>query len=221
MMKQNSGERERARIHAVAREYRGRGYEVTIEPSRMDLPDFLGDFRPDLIAKGRDETVVVEVKTRSSLSGDRDLRALSEVIDRKPGWRFELIVTNPRGEIVMSKEARVPNKEVLLARLSQADRLVGIGQLEASMLLAWSAAEGFLRMLGEREGLALEKRSSLYILKKLYSIGLLEERLYELLMMSMKIRNSLVHGLDVSGIDPNVIRELTNNIHRGLKETFG
>lgn len=60
----------------------------------------------------------------------------------------------------------------------------------------------------------------LSILKKLYSIGLLEEQLYELLTMSMKTRNSLVHGLAVSGIDARVVRELVDTVRRGLKEAF-
>jgi hypothetical protein len=57
-------------IAKVADEYRRRGYDVAVKPSGADLPDFLGDFKPDLIARNGTESVVVEVKvgTRTSVA---------------------------------------------------------------------------------------------------------------------------------------------------------
>ncbi|MFB0506541.1 MAG: hypothetical protein ACETWT_07405 [Thermodesulfobacteriota bacterium] len=59
------------RIEAVAREYRKKGYDVTIEPSSHELPSFLQGFRPDIIARGENEIVIIEVKTQSTLSESR------------------------------------------------------------------------------------------------------------------------------------------------------
>lgn len=39
-----------ARIGEIAKEYRERGYRVTLEPDVDVRPGFLADFRPDLIA---------------------------------------------------------------------------------------------------------------------------------------------------------------------------
>jgi len=63
----NSNERERQRLISVASEYERQGYEVKLQPSRTDLPAFLAGFEPDLIATGKGETVVVQVKKRTEL----------------------------------------------------------------------------------------------------------------------------------------------------------
>src|SRR5215813_7473808 len=61
---------ERQRARALAEEYRSRGYEVIEEPSPAQLPDFLSGYCPDLLVRKGDEAIVVEVKSRSSLSKD-------------------------------------------------------------------------------------------------------------------------------------------------------
>jgi hypothetical protein len=41
--------RERQRAHAIAEEYRSRGYEVIEQPSPEQLPEFLAGYRPNLL----------------------------------------------------------------------------------------------------------------------------------------------------------------------------
>lgn len=50
------------RVQELTREYRDRGYEVTVEPGPGQLPGSLSQFRPDLVALKSDDSVVVEVK---------------------------------------------------------------------------------------------------------------------------------------------------------------
>ncbi len=59
---------ERERLIKLAEEYRDKGYEILIHPNLEDLPDFLRNYRPDMIARREDEAVVIEVKSRSSLN---------------------------------------------------------------------------------------------------------------------------------------------------------
>ncbi len=56
---------ERERLLKLAEEYRDRGYEISIHPNSEDLPDFLRNYRPDMIARREDDAVVIEVKSRS------------------------------------------------------------------------------------------------------------------------------------------------------------
>ena len=69
--------------------------EILIHPNPEDLPDFLRNYRPDMIARRKDEAVVIEVKSRSSLnsSSTQYLPNLAQVIEQHPGWRFELVIT--------------------------------------------------------------------------------------------------------------------------------
>jgi hypothetical protein len=50
MMSTSVAERERRRLASVAAEYEQRGYEVKLQPTAGDLPEFLVGFKPDLIA---------------------------------------------------------------------------------------------------------------------------------------------------------------------------
>lgn len=89
---------EHRRILKLAREYRKEGYDVTVYPEAEELPDTLSKYPLDLIAKGDDQIIAVEVRTRESLTlnGSQDLRRMAETITELPGWMFELVVTNPR-----------------------------------------------------------------------------------------------------------------------------
>ena len=52
----------RQQLQEIAAEYESRGYDVLVEPSPEELPEFLTGFHPDLVARGPNESVVVEVK---------------------------------------------------------------------------------------------------------------------------------------------------------------
>ncbi len=89
---------EHRRVLSLAREYRHEGYDVTVYPQATELPAALSKCPLDLIARGADQVIAVEVRTRESLTlnGLEDLRRMTEKIKEIPGWIFELVVTNPR-----------------------------------------------------------------------------------------------------------------------------
>ncbi|MEM9117201.1 MAG: hypothetical protein AAGD09_04885 [Cyanobacteria bacterium P01_F01_bin.56] len=89
---------EHRRVLKLAREYRSEGYDVTVYPQATELPETLSKCPLDLIAKGADKVIAIEVRTRESLTlnGFEDLRRIAEKIKDMPDWIFELVVTNPR-----------------------------------------------------------------------------------------------------------------------------
>jgi hypothetical protein len=91
MTPETANERQRQRLVSIASEYEGQGYEVKLQPAPDDLPDFLSALKPDLIATGKGETVVVDMKTRDELSNENSVAALEAALRNRPGWRFELI----------------------------------------------------------------------------------------------------------------------------------
>ena len=131
-------------IAKVAEDYRRRGYDVDVEPSGPSLPEFLGEYRPDLIARGSAETVVVGVKVGTQMSVAERLRDVVEQINRQPGWRFSLVFVNPEhpDQLTEAKPAPLP---LLEERAKTADDLFQADQKEAAFLLLWSAVEGTLR----------------------------------------------------------------------------
>lgn len=89
---------EHRRLLRLAREYSRAGYEVMLYPVDEDLPQVLEGCSIGLVAKGKEEVVVADVRSRHNLTlnGSADLRQLAEKVETLPGWEFNLIVTNPR-----------------------------------------------------------------------------------------------------------------------------
>lgn len=89
---------EHRRLLKLAREYRRDGYSVVVYPVDDELPQVLKGCSIGLIAKGDEDVVVADVRSRPNLTlnGPADLRRLAEKVETLPGWQFNLVVTNPR-----------------------------------------------------------------------------------------------------------------------------
>jgi Holliday junction resolvase len=76
---------ERERLLQLAESYKSKGYEVILNPSAEDLPDFLDAYHPDMVVHCGNENVVVQVKSRFSLANSSSyLRDLANVIEQHP-----------------------------------------------------------------------------------------------------------------------------------------
>jgi hypothetical protein len=188
-------------IAKVAEEYRQRGYKVEVEPKGPGVPEFLGGFQPDLIARGAGESVVVEVKVGTRTSVAERLRDIAERVNRQPGWRFSLVFVNPDRPDQLSESQPAP-LSVLQERAQNAEALLQAGQREAAFLILWSALEGLLRLLGDRAHLPLASLPPSTLIRELYSAGEINREQFESLMRLLPIRNHLVHGFgSQEGVD--------------------
>jgi Holliday junction resolvase len=82
---------EHSKIRQVAKDYEKNGYKVIIEPRGSDIPTFIKNYQPDLIATSDKDNVVVEVKTRTDFATIERLRDIADIINKRENWRFELI----------------------------------------------------------------------------------------------------------------------------------
>jgi hypothetical protein len=89
---------EHRRLLKLAREYREKGYSVTVYPSPEKLPAALANYSLGLIAVNGKKVIAAEVRTKENLrlNGSQDIRKISESVQNLSGWEFELVVTNPR-----------------------------------------------------------------------------------------------------------------------------
>jgi HEPN domain-containing protein len=78
--------------------------------------------------------------------------------------------------------------------LQQASRLLGLGNQEAAILLAWAAVEGQLRGLARREEISLPRPDTLTLLRQLVSLGLVDREQYRKLTDAYKARSAVAHG---------------------------
>lgn len=197
----------------VAEEYRQEGYEVVLQPTPSSLPDFLRGYRPDLLARKADESMIVEVKAGSATPQSDRFRDLARAVNGQPGWRFELVVRN--APPVSEPDAPAAERPSLTGpdaarAVAGAEDLVGSGRPEAALLWAWSAAEATLRLLASAEGVSTRRHDPAYLLKQLALEGAITREDYEVLMRAFRTRNAVAHGFrPEEGLElEHLVREL-------------
>lgn len=210
-MKNDFTELERRRLAELAREYRNRGYTVVTDPTKDQLPAFLSMFQPDMIARNAQESVVFLVKSQKTLAASPELDGIARAVQDKPGWRFDLVVTNPREKVGLATASdHLLNRAEVLTRLQESRELSAQEHGEAAFLLAWSATEAVLRTLAVKEKVSPERSTSEAITKNLFAYGLLDREQYETLLEGVKVRNSFVHGYQ----DPPAYAALLNKLQQ-------
>ena len=209
---------ERERLLKLGEEYREKGYEVFFHPNSEDLPDFLNHYRPDMIVRRGEENVVIEVKSRSSLnsSSNQDLRNLAQAVEKYPGWRFELVMTNPE-DIMYSLKAEGSLQEHEIESQLQVTRQLITQHPESAILYSWSLVEATLRLIAQKEELSLQKFDPLYLVKQLAIEGVISKSEYQLLMNALLLRNSIAHGFKTTQITQNSVYELIELTEQLLK----
>ena len=201
---------ERERLLKLAQEYQEKGYEVLPYPSREDLPEFLKKYRycPDMIAYGEKESVVVEIRSRAALKTSlKQLQALAKEIEITPGWRFELVMTNPEDETYSSKVERSLKQNEIESQLQAVSQLSS-QHLESAFLFCWSLVEATLRLLAEQEFGILQRVDRLYLIKQLATEGVISRTDYKLLMNALSLRNAIAHGFKTTELSSTILSEL-------------
>ncbi len=196
--------RERRKTLLLAGEYEERGFRVDVQPQGERLPKFLREsrYRPDLIVEGHGESIVIEVISRESVERLRELSDVSETIERQPGWRFMVVMTNPRSP--RERDFPVPLAELddlreavrRVEKLHEQFRNGEAGYEQAVLLLAWTVVEGALRMYlytGKRRQVQVQLGQSL--VRDAVMLGFVELEDGEFLDRMASVRNRVAHGV--------------------------
>jgi len=179
-------------LDRVTERYRSEGYEIIRAAGKGHLPIEIDHLRDsvDLIAHRGDEWVVIEVKRRDEFY---DINPLAIAIQRNlPEWRYDLVVYPPDGVDGIQLEAGEPS--------SESQELLGFNMTRASLLVSWSTAESAMRTAARRESLPIGNGDPHFVLKTLYSNGIVSFEMYERLRLALDGRNRLVHGLAFNGL---------------------
>ncbi len=188
---------ERQRIERIAEEYRSKGYDVLVEPSGPDLPSFLGDHRPDLIARRGDERLIIELKPSLSRAEPERARNLAERVEKELGWKLVLIATSPAEELLPGEQLPLLSLPEVEQHLRHARQLLNSGRLEAALLLAWAAVESQLRALAKREEIPMPRPETPTLLRQLVSLGIIDREQHRVLADAYKARSAVAHGFKV------------------------
>jgi len=178
-------------------------------PKLEDLPDFLKNYRPDMIAHRGNEAVVVEVKSRSDISSSSSqyLRNLAQVIEQHSDWRFELVITNSgEHEYALKSEGSLQQHEIV-SQLQVAKQLVS-QHPESAILYSWALTDATLRLITEKEGLSLQRFDTGYLVKQLVVEGVISRSDYQFLMNVRSLRNAIAHGFKTTEITADLVCHL-------------
>jgi len=94
-------------LERVAQDLRAKGYDVVIDPSASEVPDFVREYQPDILARGEKESLIVEVKQPMSASERERIRTIARRVEGHPGWRF-MLVAPARGTGATESSAAKP-----------------------------------------------------------------------------------------------------------------
>ena len=199
---------ERESLEKIARRYREEGYHVVVEPQELEIPAFIAGFKPDLIATGGNDRIIVEVKkNRIALSKDPHVNRLAEVVNSQPGWRLDVIVLEPETTVnTAAKEAFEPSDAELAQILKAAEDLADQGYASYAYVVAWGGLEAAMRRI--QKGAELYGKSAPPgLMRTLYGNGFLDKEQFDKLKETYKIRSQVVHGLvaDTSRPEPGAI----------------
>ncbi|HIK18279.1 MAG TPA: hypothetical protein IGS53_23745 [Leptolyngbyaceae cyanobacterium M33_DOE_097] len=209
---------ERERLLQLAEEYRTKGYEISFQPNSENLPDFLRNYRPDLIAQREGEAVIIEVKSRNSLNSasGQYLQNLAQSVEQHPGWRFELVMINPEdADYFLKAKSSLQQPEIETGL--QVARQLAVQHPEVAILYSWSLVEAILRLVVEHEGLSLQRLDPLYLVKQLVTEGIISRPQYQLLMDALSLRNVIAHGFKVSQITQETVNGLIDGAEQLLR----
>lgn len=183
-------------IGAAVATLRASGYRVLAGQAAAQLaPEWLRKFAPDFVAERGQEHVVLAVKRRATAPGSsRQLAELAAEVSQHPGWSLELLWLGDGDE-----ESSVTDVTELIAR---AERVLQV-DVEAALLLLWSAVEASLQLLANRVGIR-ETRPKL-LLSELYSLGWLSERHFAELDDAQETRNAIAHRVGRDLVDSSLV----------------
>ncbi len=211
------------RLLKLVHKYRDKGYEVTLHPNDGDLPVFLKDYRPDIIARRGDKAVVVEVKSRSSL-GSEYLSSLVKTIEQHQGWQLDLVLDNSEDIFPYpSKSEGSLQQQEIESRLTIAKQMIS-QNLDSAVLYAWALVEAALRLLAEKEELSLKRSDPLYLVTYLTHEGVISQSECQLLRDALALRNTIAHGFKTSQLTEQSVLELiavTEKLLVDLSEPLG
>jgi hypothetical protein len=204
-------------LERIAQQYRDEGYAVITHPDKVQLPGFAADSGADLMGTRGNEKVLVQVKrSRADVEADPNLARQAEIINRQPGWRYDLVVLEPDNP--MRRLSGEPTVDQINRMLGEAEQVQGVSP-RAAFVLAWGALEAAMRRYAQRVGVNGKIGTQpLLLVRELYAQGHVSPEDFARLEETRRLRTEIVHGLSPPQVDAATIQAVVNLARRLLAE---
>jgi Holliday junction resolvase len=140
----NVAEVEVEALNELRKNFEAEGYSFILNPTTETLPDFLHDNRPDAIAIGPNEKVVVEVKSRRTRASAILLELMAQKVSSQPGWRLLIVYTGESSEVL---ELHRADQHQIDRALHDIRSLMKVGPNRVLLVAVWSVFEVLARNL--------------------------------------------------------------------------
>lgn len=219
--------REQRKIQELARDYASKGFRVSVEPRGQAVPAFLRklDFAPDLIAESDDESHVIEVSSRDTAERLRELSKVVETIEKRRGWSFILVMTNPRMPTPAFATPDIPRLNDLQDSFERVSTLAELSResdndfAHAVLLSAWAIVEGALRMYLHSGRTEMRARSPRSIARDAVMFGFITASEGDFLDSVAQLRNAVAHGAVDTKISASTLNRLMSLCKSLVSET--
>lgn len=85
---QSPAEFERHFLDKLQAQYIEQGFTFIAHPGREQIPEFLGSYRPDAIARKPGTNIAIEVKQYANPAAERSLKEIRRLFEGHPDWQF-------------------------------------------------------------------------------------------------------------------------------------
>ncbi|WP_419837290.1 hypothetical protein [Candidatus Poriferisodalis sp.] len=202
-------------LEKTAKEYRERGFDVSLGTRLKFLPGF----RPDIVATKGDDNRVIEVKRRMTLQKDAAIAELARVVESEPGWQLDLVLIPEAHQLAAPDDSQPLGISEALHRLSHAQHLREAGNLESSLLIAWSACEAVIRtLLQEETGRRAEVPPSSLLIDSATMHGVISHDDGDYLKQLLPLRNAVAHGMSHADVQDTAVLGLFEFVHHVVDE---
>jgi hypothetical protein len=180
------------------------------------LPNFAAGFTPDILARKGNGGVLAKVKQdRGDVQEDPSIVRMAEVVNAQPGWTFDLVVLGADADDIPFG-ASEPSLDRIARMLDYAATAAGARDLQSSFVVAWAALEAAMRRTARDNGIPLTSYSPQFLVRTLYSNGLLSRQELDRLSGAITIRNAAAHGMESSKLDVGICYYVISVAHQLL-----
>jgi REase_AHJR-like len=164
------------------------GFDVYLQPSKLLVPSFLGDFRPDALALRKDKKLVIEViSNRDKKSADPS--KVASLFSGQNEWELRLIVMNSANTGI---NPAIQKAEAINESLANLNGLIGNNQHSAVLLLGWATFEALSRVI--MPATFTRPQTPARLIQEMAMEGAVTPKEAETLRALADKRNRLIHG---------------------------
>jgi hypothetical protein len=183
-------DREARLLEGLRAQYEREGFTFKIAPETRELPDFLGSYTPDALARKPGLNIAIEVKRGDASAAQYSLQKIRQLFEGHPDWQFSVVHvgTDPLQRVTIPSAPPA----TIRASMDEMRALNNDGHHRAAFVMAWALLEAALHSVGgETTG---KPHTPGTVVETLAMNGYIEPGMERRIRPLIDLRNRLVHG---------------------------